>query len=87
MTRNATARSGFVPLWGRLFISWYIDVLLDFEKVFWHIEGYDREHRNTPIVARDNFIFFVSLSETSESPGYVSDDLHNLVLSSLNANS
>lgn len=67
MTRNATARTGLVPLWGRLFISWYIDVLLDLDKVFWHLDSYDREHQNTPIVANDNLLFFVSLSDTSSS--------------------
>lgn len=86
MTRNATARTGLVPLWGRLFVSWYIDVLLDLDKVFWHLDEYDRQHRDTPIAAHDNFIFFVSLSERSDSSGYVSDELHNLVLSSLNTN-
>lgn len=87
MTRNATARTGLVPLWGRLFVSWYIDVLLDLDKVFWHLDDYDRQHQETPIVADDNLIFFVSLSETPESfADCAADDLHNLVLSSLNAN-
>lgn len=87
MTRNATTRTGLVPLWGRLFVSWYIDVLLDLDKVFWHLDDYDRQHRDTPIVADDNLIFFVSLSETSESfADCATDDLHNLVLSSLNTN-
>lgn len=67
MTRNATTRTGLVPLWGRVFISWYIDVLLDLDKVFWHLDSYDREHSNTPIVANDNLLFFVSLSDTSSS--------------------
>lgn len=80
MTRNATTARGLVPLWGRLFISWYLDVLLDFDKVFWRLDDYDKAHRETPIVAHDNFLFFVSLSETPDS---VSDDLG---LSSLNAN-
>lgn len=65
MTRNATARTGLVPLWGRLFVSWYIDVLLDLDKVFWHLDNYDRENHNNPIVANDNLLFFVSLSDTS----------------------
>lgn len=84
MTRNATARTGLVPLWGRLFVSWYMDVLLDLDKVFWHLEEYDRQHRDTPIVAHDNLLFFVSLSETPASSDYASDGVHNLALSSLN---
>jgi hypothetical protein len=86
MARNATARTGLVPLWGRLFVSWYMDVLLDLDKVFWHLDEYDRQHRDTPIVAQDNLLFFVSLSETSETSGYdnASDGIHNLILSSLN---
>lgn len=86
MTRNATARTGLVPLWGRLFVSWYIDVLLDIDKVFWHLDEHDRQHRDAPIVAHDNLLFFVSLSETPQPPDYASADFHNLVLSSLNAN-
>lgn len=88
MTRNATARTGLVPLWGRLFVSWYIDVLLDLDKVFWHLDEYDRQHRETPIVANDSLIFFVSLSETSaesSADGCAPDDFHNLDLSSSNA--
>lgn len=95
MTRNATARTGLVPLWGRLFISWYIDVLFDLDKVFWHLDVYDRHHRNTPIVANDNLLFFVSLNSTSTSNGDVAAstaesspptfDLNSLILSSLNS--
>ena len=64
-----------------------MDVLLDLDKVFWHLDEYDRQHRDTPIVAQDNLLFFVSLSETSLPSDYAnsSDEIHNLVLSSLNA--
>jgi len=31
------------------------------------LDSYDREHSNTPIVANDNLLFFVSLSDTSSS--------------------
>lgn len=92
MTRNATARSGLVPLWGRLFISWYIDVLFDLDKVFWHLDAYDRHHRSTPIVANDNLLFFVSLNSASSNENASAStvesssfDLHNLILSSLNS--
>lgn len=67
MTRNATARTGLVPLWGRLFVSWYVEVLLYLNKALWHISEYDRQHRHTPIVAQDNLLFFVSLCKTSKS--------------------
>lgn len=85
MTRNATARTGLVPLWGRLFVSWYFDVLLNPDEVFWHLNEYDRTHRDTPIVAQDNLLFFVSLSGT---PDYSSQEhinnINNIILSSLN---
>jgi hypothetical protein len=91
MTRNATARTGLVPLWGRLFISWYIDVLFDLDKVFWHLDAYDRQNRSTPIVANDNLLFFVSLNNASSNDNAgastveSSFDLNSLILSSLNS--
>ena len=36
MARNATTRNGLVPLWGRLICSWYINVILSIDEVFWH---------------------------------------------------
>lgn len=66
MARNATTRTGLCQLWGLLFVSWYIEVLLELDKVFWHLNEYDRQHGQTPIVAHDNLLFFVSLGKTSD---------------------
>lgn len=83
MTRNATARTGLVPLWGRLFVSWYLDVFYHLSKIFWQFDEYDRQHPETPVVAQDNFLFFVSLNEETSTPSdYVNapDEIYDSVL-------
>lgn len=35
MARNPTTRNGLVPLWGRLLVSWYFDIIYDWHEIFW----------------------------------------------------
>lgn len=56
MARNPTTRNGLVPLWGRLLVSWYFDIVLDTHEVFWH-QAYTRtitEYRHLSFISYEN---------------------------------